>query len=636
MAANTSPGIPPNSVAPRFESQSQCEQFVKKAVSSGQLLVAIHAARDGLAAFDSLVLRQQLALALVQTGSFEPARQALASLVLKGDKSEETLCLMGRVYKELWRHEADKDQALVALQKSREFYGEAYNGYHTYYPGINLAFVLAMSGQRTQAEQCAREVAQLCRAQISATKECTDGWLWATLAEAHVQLSEFPLACETYHRALQLLTGRWRDISTMRRQVRELLRHRGEDPATMDGCFDLPTVIAFVGHMLDRPERGPPRFPPECEPNIRKKIDKFLDKAKPGFGYCSAACGADILFCESLVQRGGEAHLVLPCPIPAFKTLSVNFAGKEWEQRFDRVLDLAKTCSIANPAEATASESSPLSPLGYVYTNHIITGLAALQARSLDLELRTLAVWDGQSGDGPGGTASAIIDWIAQRRSPYIIRPNGANPQRPAKPRLPKVRSLDRLGLAISEMQQDIKAILFADVVGYSRLSEGQIRPFTIEFMGAISRLIVRTTPPPVVMHTWGDGLYFIFDRVHAAASFALKLRDLVTHTAWHVHGLPSDLSIRIGIHAGPVFAYVDPVMRQFTFTGGHVTRAARIEPVTAPGQIYTSQEFAALCAAEGVVQFAFEYLGQLPTAKNFGHAPLYRLYRKQDRSPGK
>jgi len=54
--------------------------------------------------------------------------------------------------------------------------------------------------------------------------------------------------------------------------------------------------------------------------------------------------------------------------------------------------------------------------------------------------------------------------------------------------------------------------------------------------------------------------------------------------------------------------------------------------PITAPGQVYVSQEFAALCAVEGTVGMSFEYLGRVPTAKKYGEAPLYRLDRDHAR----
>ena len=43
------------------------------------------------------------------------------------------------------------------------------------------------------------------------------------------------------------------------------------------------------------------------------------------------------------------------------------------------------------------------------------------------------------------------------------------------------------------------------------------------------------------------------------AAEFALELSDLVTTTAWELRGLPSNLNIRISLHAAPVFKVVDP-----------------------------------------------------------------------------
>ena len=52
---------------------------------------------------------------------------------------------------------------------------------------------------------------------------------------------------------------------------------------------------------------------------------------------------------------------------------------------------------------------------------------------------------------------------------------------------------------------------------------------------------------------------YFVFEEVVDAAEFALELSDLVTNTAWDLRGLPSNLNIRISLHAAPVFKVVDP-----------------------------------------------------------------------------
>jgi class 3 adenylate cyclase len=91
--------------------------------------------------------------------------------------------------------------------------------------------------------------------------------------------------------------------------------------------------------------------------------------------------------------------------------------------------------------------------------------------------------------------------------------------------------------------------------------------------------------------------------------------------------GIPLGLDLRVGLHAGPVFAMTDPVRTEMGFVGEHVTRAARIEPVAPPGAVYVTEAFAALLALE-TGNFTCEYVGQVPTAKSFGTMPMYLLRR--------
>src|SRR5262245_39197901 len=91
---------------------AEYETMVRQAVSSGQLLTAIEVAKDGLHRFpDNLTLRQQLALAQTQAGAYEAAQAVLTELVKESPKDEETLSLLGRIHKELWRHAADPEVA---------------------------------------------------------------------------------------------------------------------------------------------------------------------------------------------------------------------------------------------------------------------------------------------------------------------------------------------------------------------------------------------------------------------------------------------------------------------------------------------------------------------------------------------
>jgi class 3 adenylate cyclase len=76
------------------------------------------------------------------------------------------------------------------------------------------------------------------------------------------------------------------------------------------------------------------------------------------------------------------------------------------------------------------------------------------------------------------------------------------------------------------------------------------------------------------------------------------------------------------------VYYFKDPILRKYKFTGSHVSRAARIEPITPPGEIYVSQEFAAIASAQEIRDFTFEYAGQVPLPKESDTVRLYILQR--------
>ena len=307
------------------------EKMVQQSASSGQLLTAIEVARDGLSRFGGgKTLQQQLAMALAQTGALDAARKVLGDILRESSKDEETLCLLGRVYKEMWRHAAVPGEADEAIHQACKYYGDAFALKESYYPGINLAFTLAAAGERAKAEQCARKVAKQCRAELEQAggtrgwlgklmdselelpEGPIDGWLVATLAEALTHLGETKEATRYYKHASDTFKGRWRDLASMRRQAREILRFNGQPQEWLDACFEFPSVVVFSGHMVDAAGRPMPRFTPDMEPAVREEIRAHLRQVKAGFGYSSAACGGDIIFCECLLEMDAKVNLVLP------------------------------------------------------------------------------------------------------------------------------------------------------------------------------------------------------------------------------------------------------------------------------------------------------------------------------------
>jgi class 3 adenylate cyclase len=171
--------------------------------------------------------------------------------------------------------------------------------------------------------------------------------------------------------------------------------------------------------------------------------------------------------------------------------------------------------------------------------------------------------------------------------------------------------------------------MLFSDVKNFSRLSDTHVPLFMIKFFDAVAGVIASSSHPPTFRNTWGDGLFLVFDSVVDCADFALHLLDRISQVHWEEMDLPHDTALRLGLHAGPVYPHVDKIIERRNFFGGHVNRAARIEPVTTPGCAFTSEQFAAALAVEPGHDFVCEYVGVEKLAKDYDQCPLYRLRRK-------
>jgi class 3 adenylate cyclase len=170
--------------------------------------------------------------------------------------------------------------------------------------------------------------------------------------------------------------------------------------------------------------------------------------------------------------------------------------------------------------------------------------------------------------------------------------------------------------------------MLFADVKGFSQLRDGQMPAFTTAVLGTLARVLDRYDSAIGHRNTWGDALYVVLDDACTAAACALDLQAAMASLDLAATGLPPSLALRLGAHVGPVLQLQDPVLRARVFCGSHVTRTARIEPVTPPGAVYITEHFAAALAVSGDAEFAYDYVGHMPMAKDYGRLRMHRLRR--------
>jgi len=170
--------------------------------------------------------------------------------------------------------------------------------------------------------------------------------------------------------------------------------------------------------------------------------------------------------------------------------------------------------------------------------------------------------------------------------------------------------------------------MLFGDIHGFSKLVDAELPRFVDSVLGAFSKVIDRYGSDVLLANTWGDGVYLVFDDAGKAARCALDLQTAMAGIDLANSGLPNHLALRIGGHLGPVYTGQDPIIKRPNFFGAHVSRAARIEPVTPEGCVYVTETFAAVLAIHNAAEFICDYVGMTEAAKHYGTMRMFLLRR--------
>lgn len=635
-------------------SQAEWEAAAEELLQAGQAFLACDLARAALAQFpQSVKLKQVLAQALRRTGALAEARELLESLCPPGAPDaarlldlcaqargaveqvagaqaapgalaaleravrelgeavaslqsaqapdEETLGILARVYKDMWRRSGDPQDLL----RARDTYLRGFQLTRGIYTGINAATLSWLAGEREQARDLARQVLAACDAPGPCLPADDDPyWPLATRGEARLLLGDEAGALAAYRAAFDQAGRKYAFIISSLQQIKLLAERDFPVPAALFDILKPPAVVVCAGLPLDRPG-APARFPAERVATVREEIERHLDELDARIGYSSAACGTDLLFVEALLARDAEVHLVLPFGVEDFARERVAYGGPAWAQRFERAIHLADSVRYVTREPFLAGDVLP------AFAAQLFYGYADLHARTLETEPYLLAVWDGRPDDEPGGTADLLARWPQAERL-HVIRIGDEAPALLAPTAPPLVG-----GRGESPYRRVVKALLFANVVGHEELQEAQRPFFMCEFVARVAEELERLEPRPAAVSRWGDALFAALDAAEPLVDCAFTLLDVAARTAWAPEG-GTPVSVRIALHAGPVIAGTDPFSGKPAFYGAQITRGARLEPLLAPGRVYASEQFVALLRGE---QVAAEHAARLAGRK---YRPAY------------
>ena len=187
-------------------------------------------------------------------------------------------------------------------------------------------------------------------------------------------------------------------------------------------------TILFVGHRPDADQRPVSRFPDVLERRafsaIRDAVARIARTHGAIRGMAGGASGGDIIFHEVCLSLGVPSTLYLALPEPAFIAASVAPSGDEWVRRFRRLTTMLPPAEQLHTSPPRAASDPALWEQNNAWL--LRTGLAEGPDH-----LTLLALWDGEAGDGPGGTHALVAMARARGVDVEIINPRGLDTEHP-------------------------------------------------------------------------------------------------------------------------------------------------------------------------------------------------------------
>ena len=171
-----------------------------------------------------------------------------------------------------------------------------------------------------------------------------------------------------------------------------------------EGAWAFAHALLFTGHMIDQAGREHARFPAWAENRARNAIRDAIMAitwAQPGttIALAAAASGGDLLFQECCEEMGIATMVLLALPRDEFEAESVAPAGPGWVKRYHALLERTAPDRLHVMDDRDGWIEGATDNVWQRANLWMIEKASALAP-----ERALLALWDGKTGDGPGGT----------------------------------------------------------------------------------------------------------------------------------------------------------------------------------------------------------------------------------------
>lgn len=558
---------------------------IKKLIDSGRYFEAHNMAEEYCKKFPDDIRAQQLCgLAMSKSGARKAAIKYLEPLLEKHKKDPETAGILGGVYKEEFKMTADSTYA----RKSLETYLSNFEETKSPYTGINAATMSQILGRGKTAREVASQV-------INIAGVDDDFWAFATLGEAYLLLKDTAKATEFYEKAAQLGSRQYGKIGSIYAQL-QILKHFIHVSEDIIKMFAPPRIAVFAGHMIDN-NRPSPRFPEEIAEQIKFAILNELRTSKIRIGYSSLACGSDILFVEALLELGGEANIFIPFAREDFIKSSIDFAGSQWQERFEKIEASQKLNYISTTRYDNADTL-------FQFLAKVIIGSGIIRSSLFSDQPYLLTVASESDKSLKAGGTNSIREMWPYRQNMLNINPDlYLNPDRfnddlSSQSQTTKTEDIKRVN-------KNIRYFVLATLSGNGEKehlasvdkTNQKIRDEFIEFPGTKNSGIEE------------DGIYGLYTKANYAMDFALRLLD------WSIS---SNIEVRIALEAVLMTTGDDPIKV--------IKETSSLKSIVFTDACYATMQFAAALSAEQPGRYDFHHVGIISVGKIDEGQEIYKI----------
>lgn len=581
-------------------------QLIEDLFNKARYLEAHNLAEEFIEENDSNIrIKQLLALCLSKSGAAREAKDFLEPVYQQQKSDPETAGILGGIYKELFKQQQDTAYAM----SSRDIYFQNFQETNNYYTGINAATMSVIAGDARKGREIAQGIIDTLK-----QKE-NDLWENATLGEAFLLLKDTPKAKEYYSKAREMAGIDWGKVNSIYAQL-WLLNHYMTIPSEVSDIFSPPNIVVFIGHMIDHPDRKSPRFPSEIEGQVKEHIQDKLQSLNAQIGYSSLACGSDILFVESLLERNAEANIYLPFDKDDFIETSVSFAGSDWERRFKDILN-------NKDVKFTTEEPYLGDEVLFTFLGQVLYGSAILRSSTFNTKPSLITVSSAHDlQKKEGGTRAMIDEWPPSYPKVNIDVDSFYQPV------ISTESEQDQELVDDKRIKRRLLYLMSAEISGLAQVDEEKAPDLVMKVWGKIADSLKELLIEPLSMQVWGEQFVSVFSSMRALVDFAGKMTDFMDDFDWEGSGMP-DVNLKLGLHAGPVYLGINPITQRKVPYGIHYSKVKELQRVTLPGLVYASEQFAAILALKSQ-DYNIDHVGLMKLSDQLGSTEIYRISRKR------